>query len=177
MAIKPTIYKFRISLSDLDREHYDTISLTVAQHPSETVERMMSRVLVFCLNAQESLTLTKGLSEIEEPDIWVQTLDDNIALWIEIGEPDFERVKKATRLAQDVKVYSFNSKSNVWWSQAKAKFSQLNAGFYQFEWSDIQALATLIERSMDLSITVTDQSAYIAAAKGECEVPWIQLQS
>ena len=40
MAIKPTIYKFKISLSDLNRDYYTALNLTVAQHPSETVERM-----------------------------------------------------------------------------------------------------------------------------------------
>jgi uncharacterized protein YaeQ len=53
MALKPRIYKLRIALSDVDRDYYDTLNLTVAQHPSETLERMMVRVLAFCINAQE----------------------------------------------------------------------------------------------------------------------------
>ena len=60
MALKPTIYKFKIALADLNRQYYDTLNLTVAQHPSETLERMMARMLAFCLNAQESLAFTKG---------------------------------------------------------------------------------------------------------------------
>ena len=80
MALKPTIYKFRISLSDLNRNYYDSLNLTIAQHPSEKIERMMVRVLAYCINAQENLTFTKGLSEIDEPDIWVRTLDDQISL-------------------------------------------------------------------------------------------------
>ncbi len=94
MALKPTIYKLNINLSDLDRDYYDTIDLTLAQHPSETLERMMARVVAFCINAEEHLKFTKGLSEIEEPDIWARTLDDQIALWIDVGEPDVERIKK-----------------------------------------------------------------------------------
>ncbi len=172
VALKPTIFKFRIALSDMDREVYANLNLTVAQHPSETVERMLARLLAFCLNQQESLELTKGLSEIEEPDIWAQTMDDKITLWIEVGEPDYDRVKKATRLSEQVKIYSFNSKSSVWWQQSEGKFSQLNASFYRFEWQDIEKLASLVERSMDISVTITDQSAYIAMPNGECEVPW-----
>jgi uncharacterized protein YaeQ len=60
MALKPTIFKLQISLSDLNRNYYDTLNLTLAQHPSETVERMMARVLAFCINAQERLVFTKG---------------------------------------------------------------------------------------------------------------------
>ena len=177
MAIKPTIYKFRISLSDLNRDYYDTLSLTVAQHPSENIERMMVRVLAYCINAQEFLSFTKGLSTVEDPDIWARTLDDQIALWIDIGEPALERIKKASRQAASVKVYSFNTKSDVWWNQDEAKFNQLNADYYRFEWSDILSLAKLVERTMDFSVTITGDSAYIATSLGECEIPWQQLNA
>jgi len=177
VAIKPTIYKFRISLSDINRNYYDTLSLTLAQHPSETIERMMVRVLAFCINAQENLEFTKGLSAIEEPDIWVRTLDDQISLWIDVGEPASDRIKKATRLSQAVKVYSFNSKSDVWWDQGQAKLKQLNVSVTRFKWEEIQALAALVARTMDISVTITGDSAYVATEQGESEVSWEILQS
>ncbi len=176
MAIKPTIYKLRISLSDLNRNHYDTLNLTIAQHPSETLERMMARVLAFCINAQEYLVFTKGLSDVDEPDIWARTLDDQISLWIDVGEPAADRIKKATRLAAAVKVYSFNSKSDVWWTQGQAKFNQLKASFFRFQSQEIEALAKQVERTMDFSVTITGDSAYVATELGECEVSWQSLQ-
>lgn len=176
MAIKPTIYKLKISLSDLNRNHYDTLNLTLALHPSETIERMMVRVLAYCINAQEHLSFTKGLSAIDEPDIWVRTLDDQLTLWIDIGEPAVDRIKKASRLAQAVKVYCFNTKSDVWWQQTKDKINQLKASIFRFQWLDIQALATLVQRTMEISVTITGDSAYVATELGECEVSWEVLQ-
>lgn len=176
MALKPTIYKFRISLSDLNRDYYDTLNLTLAQHPSETIERMMARILAYCINAQEDLTFTKGLSEIDEPDIWVRTLDDQTDLWIEVGEPAVDRMKKATRLAKNVKIYSFNSKSDVWWEQSKGKINQLKASVFKFYWEEIQVLAALVQRTMDMSVSITGDSAYIATESGECEMAWVILQ-
>jgi len=176
MALKPKIYKFRITLSDIDRNFYDTLNLTLAQHPSETLERMMVRVLAFCINAQEQLAFTKGLCAVDEPDIWVRTLDDQITLWIDVGEPAVDRIKKAARLSPAVKVYSFNSKSDVWWDQGRAKFNELTVSIFQFQWERIQALAALVQRTMDLSITITGDSAYVAAESGECEVSWVPLQ-
>ncbi len=176
MALKPTIYKFKIALTDLDRNHYDTLNLTIAQHPSETLERMMVRMLAFCINAQESLMLTKGLSTAEEPDLWAHTPDGRIALWIDIGEPAPDRIKKATRIAQSVRVYSFNSKSNVWWMQEQAKFTPLSAAIFQFSWPNIQTLAKLVQRTMDISVTITEESAYVATESGECEVGWVVLK-
>lgn len=177
MAIKPTIYKARISLSDLERDYYDSISLIIAQHPSETLERMMVRVLAYCINAQEGIELTKGLDEVEEPDLWVRTMDEQTNLWIDVGEPAPDRVKKACNRSRAVKVYSFNTKSDVWWSQGEAKFSRLNASVYRFPWESIAALALLVERTMDLSVTITGDSAYVAANRGEIEVTWEVLQS
>ncbi|NOZ53055.1 MAG: YaeQ family protein [Gammaproteobacteria bacterium] len=170
MALKPTIYKIRIALSDLNRNYYDTLSLTIAQHPSETLERMMTRMLVFCINAQEHLIFTKGLSSTEEPDIWARTLDNKISLWIDIGEPAADRIKKATRISPQVNVYSFNSKSGVWWHQEQSKFKHLTASIFQFQWKNIQTLAKFAQRTMDISITISDDTCYIATELGECEI-------
>jgi uncharacterized protein YaeQ len=171
MAIKPIIYKLRIAISDFNRDYYNSVNLTVALHPSETLERMMVRIVAFCLNAQENMTFTKGLSNIEEPDIWVKTLDDLITLWIEVGEPAPDRIKKSSRLAPKVEVYSFNSKSDTWWHQSKNKVSQFkNVKFYQFDWQQVQVLATFVGRTMDWSLSISGDTVYIAAESEECEL-------
>jgi uncharacterized protein YaeQ len=177
MASGSTICKLKISLSDIDRNHYDSLNLTVAQHPSETTERMMVRMLVYCINAQEQLEFTKGLSATDEPDIWARSLDGQLLLWIDVGEPTAERIKKASRIAREVKVYSFNRKSIPWWDQGHDKFAQIAASFYRFEWENIQALAALYQRTMQLSITISGNSAFVASELGECEVAWESLQA
>lgn len=176
MALKPTVYKFKISLSDLNRSHFDAISLTVAKHPSENDERMMVRLLAYCLNAQEFLSFGAGLSESDDPAISVTTLDDQIALWVDVGEPAVDRIKKATRKAKQVKVYSFNTKSDVWWEQGQSQFGRLDVDVFRFNWNEIQTFAGMLERTMDFSVTISGNSAYIATAKGECEVHWETLQ-
>jgi uncharacterized protein YaeQ len=173
---KSTIYKFRIALSDLERNYYDALNLTIAQHPSESQERMVARVLAFGINAKAGLVFTKGLSSVEEPDIWIRTLDEKTDLWIDVGEPSVDRIKKAARLSNEVKVYSFNSKSVVWWKQGQPKFALLNASFFRFDPMHVKDFAALVERRMDISITITGNSAYIATTMGECEVTWEPLQ-
>ena len=80
MALKPTIYKFKIALADLNHDHFDNLNLTLAQHPSETMERMIVRLLAFCLHAHDDheqlMAFTKGLSAADEPDIWLKGLED-----------------------------------------------------------------------------------------------------
>ncbi|WP_022942824.1 YaeQ family protein [Psychromonas hadalis] len=178
MALKPTIYKMTINRSDLNNDIYDNFNLTVAQHPSENLERMMARVLAFCLTSQqEFLAFTKGLSNVDDPDIWAKSLSDEFLLWVDMGEPAFERIKKASRLADAVSIYSFNTKSDVWWSQGKSDFEKLgNLSVYQFEFSQIQQLTKLVKRTMELSITLSGESSYIATELGECEVTLTVLQ-
>ena len=53
----------------MDRGYYHTHALTVAQHPSETIERLMLRLAVFALHASEGLSFTRGLAAIDEPDL------------------------------------------------------------------------------------------------------------
>jgi uncharacterized protein YaeQ len=177
MALKPTIYKFDIDLSDMDRDYYDSLKLTVALHPSETLERMMARVLAFCLNAAEGLEFTRGLSETSEPDLWLRGLDGQIEHWIDVGEPSVERLKKASGLAPRVSVYSFNSKSDSWWQQSSAALNRLPVHVYQFPNGGIRELAALVERTMNVSVTVTEGTAFVAAALGECEVPCRRLSA
>ena len=70
MALGATIFRCQLQLSDLDRGYYQTHTLTIARHPSETDERMMVRLLAFALNADEGLGFTRGLSQDDEPDLW-----------------------------------------------------------------------------------------------------------
>ncbi|MCU7885925.1 MAG: YaeQ family protein, partial [Candidatus Thiodiazotropha sp. (ex Lucinoma annulata)] len=76
MALKATIFKTDLQISDMDRHHYQSYSLTLARHPSETDERMMVRLLAFALNANDALSFTKGLSSDSEPDLWQRSLCD-----------------------------------------------------------------------------------------------------
>ena len=70
MALSAKICKAELNVIDMDRHYYQQHSLTMAQHPSETDERLMVRLLAFALNASESLSFTKGLSTDDEPDLW-----------------------------------------------------------------------------------------------------------
>lgn len=170
MALKPTIHKATIAFSDTDRDHYDTLQLTIARHPSETLERMMVRLLAFCLEARDGLSFGRGLSTSDEPDLWAHELDGTLALWVDVGEPAVERIRKASRIAGKVAVYSFNSKSPVWWSQQAKAFADLNVSVYRLDWDAVQALAALAERTMDMAVTIADGTAWVTMETGGCEV-------
>lgn len=161
MALKPTIYKFVINLSDMDRNLYETLNLTVAQHPSESVERMMARVLAYCLNATPELTFTKGVSATDEPDIWEHDLSGSILKWIEIGEPSSTRLKKASRLAERVTVYSINTKSDIWWSEVKDEVQSYGVSVNRIPWHELQSIAAQVTRTTTMAVSITEQTCYL----------------
>lgn len=177
MALRPTIYKLKIALSDLNRHHYDELNLTVACHPSETTKRMMVRVLAYCLNARDNLLFGKGISSPEEPDLWAKTMDDRIELWVEVGEPAFDRIKKATRISLETKVYCFNSKASAWWEQLEPQLKNLKVEVMRFDRKGLAALDALVERTVDLSVTISDNSIFVAGEGGEAEVLWEVLRA
>lgn len=180
MALKPTIYKFKIALCDLNNEYYDSLNLTVAQHPSETSERMLVRVMAFCLHKANDpeglLAFTKGLSSIDEPDIWLRGLDDQLHVWVDVGEPSFERVKKSCRLSKQTFIYCFNTKADVWFKQSQEQFSTLPLQVLKFDWSEVQTFSNHLKRTMDISITLSAQTAYVALQDEQIELNWHILQ-
>lgn len=170
MALKPTIFKFEIALADMDRDCFDTLSLTVAQHPSETAERMLVRVLARALWHHERLAFTRGLSENDEPDLWQKSLDGRIERWIEVGEPSLERLKKASRLAERVNVLSFNTRSDVWWRQLEARLPAGTASVHRLQTAEVTDLAALIDRTSALTISINRPSVYVAIGSGQIEL-------
>ncbi|WP_439645266.1 YaeQ family protein [Geotalea toluenoxydans] len=72
MALPSKIYKATIELSDIDRGRYETLQATVAQHPSETAERLLARLLAYAIFCEDDLTFTKGLCATDEPDLWLK---------------------------------------------------------------------------------------------------------
>jgi len=49
MAIKATIYKVKLDISDCDRNYFQSHDLIISCHPSETEQCMMVRLLAFSL--------------------------------------------------------------------------------------------------------------------------------
>ncbi|OHX12318.1 YaeQ family protein [Chromobacterium sphagni] len=164
MALTATIYKASLTLSDMDRGYYASHQLTLAQHPSETLERMMLRVAAFALNASETLSFTRGLSADDEPELWQKNYSDEIELWLELGEPDEKRLKKACSRSDKVILYSYGGRaSEVWWSQIENKLSRLDKlEVFRIDSEALQQLTGLAQRSMQLNITIQDGQMWLA---------------
>jgi uncharacterized protein YaeQ len=177
MALKATIYKASIELADMDRNYYDSLQLTIAQHPSETDQRLMIRLVAYILNAHPDLKFGKGLSDEDEASLWQINYSDEINVWVELGQPDEKRLKKACNQAKLVKLYTYGSSSNTWWSQTESnlkKFDRLS--IERFEQSTCDALVKLLSRNMEFQCSIQDGQLWLSSGDETLLVETQKLQ-
>ncbi len=165
LALKSTIFKATLQINDLDRGYYQTHALILAQHPSETEERVMMRLLAFALHADDTLQFGLGISS-EEPDLWRKDLTGQIELWIEIGQPDEKNLRRACGRAQQVVVYTYSGGSaQVWWSKAQAVLEQSkNLTVIDIASDSSKALAVMAQRGMELQCLIQDEQVQMMTA-------------
>jgi len=164
MAIKATIYKANLQIADMERHYYQDHALTMAQHPSETDERMMVRLLAFALHAHAYLEFGQGMTNDEEADIWQKDLSGTIELWIDVGIPDEKLIRKACGRANQVIVYCYGGRAaEMWFAQNKSQFDrQKNLTIINIPVESSQALASLAQRTMNLQCTIQDGQVWLS---------------
>ncbi len=166
MALKATIHKVELSVSDMDRGYYATHSLTLARHPSETSERMMVRLLAFALYANEMLEFGRGLSADDEATLWKKDLTGNIEHWIDVGLPDERLLRKASGRARHVTLVTYGGRgAGIWWNANQAALERLeNLDIIDLPVDATEAMATLVDRTMTINATIQDGHVFIGDA-------------
>ncbi|MFT5162540.1 MAG: hypothetical protein ACI9FJ_001116 [Alteromonadaceae bacterium] len=164
MALKATICKAQIQLSDMDRHVYETLTLTIAQHPSETNERMMVRLIAYLLNTHEHLQFTKGLSADDEPEIWQKNLSDEIDVWIDLGLPEEKRLRKACSRAKKVIIYTYGGTAvKLWWQRTENKVSRFkHLTVINMPQEQVDELTKMAGRSMEFQCTIQDGETWLS---------------
>jgi uncharacterized protein YaeQ len=163
MALKSTIFKAELQISDMDRNSYGDHSLTIARHPSETDERMMVRLLAFALHAHEALVFADSIANDDEPSLWQKDLTGAIQVWIDVGQPDEKRIRKACGRAARVFIFTYGGHGNdVWLNQIRSSLERLrNLSVINLPASAPAALARLAQRSMKLQFTIQDGQVWV----------------
>jgi uncharacterized protein YaeQ len=105
-----TLYKFQIELSDIPRSHYETLEFRAAQHPSESIQYFLTRILAYILNFEDDLSFSPtGLHDPDAAAINVPDLNGGFKSLIEIGNPSARKLHKATKTSKTVKVYTYKN--------------------------------------------------------------------
>lgn len=163
MALTATIYNFDIDLADSDRGVYETLALRVAQHPSESDEYLIGRVLAYLLEYREGIEFSRGVSDPDEPIIAIRDLTGKIQSWIDIGTPEGARLHKASKATARVVVYCH--KDPAQWLKQLDDVTIHRAGaleLYTIDRTLIANLVSQLDRRMKFAVSITDREFYIS---------------
>ena len=163
MALTATIYNFEIDLDDSDRGVYETIALRVAQHPSESDEYLIGRVLAYLLEYTEGIEFSRGVSDPDEPMIAIRDLTGRIHSWIDIGTPDGARLHKASKATERVVVYCHKDPGQWLKQLADAKIHRAGTlELYSIDRKLIADLVARMDRRMSFAVSISGRELFIA---------------
>jgi uncharacterized protein YaeQ len=163
MALTATIYNFDVELADNDRGVYESLSLRVARHPSESEEYLVTRLLAYLLEHAEGIEFSKGVSEPDDPAIAVRDLTGRIATWIDIGTPDAARLHKAAKSGARVVVYTHKNPEQFLKQLEGEKIHRPDElELYAMDRALVAALAARLERRVGFSVSITDREIYLS---------------
>jgi uncharacterized protein YaeQ len=167
------MYVFTVRIADADRNVYESLTLRVAQHPSEAAEYLVTRVLAYCLEYAEGITFSKGLSDPEEPTIGVRDLTGVLQSWIDIGAPGAPRLHKAGKAARRVAVYAHREVTPWLERLSGERIYRADAlEIYVMDRDLVAALVARLERRMDLDLSVSENTLYVSMGQGRSRGRW-----
>ncbi|MFZ6045107.1 YaeQ family protein [Pseudomonas sp. CR3202] len=171
MALQATPYKVELNLTDLDRSVYENLRFTVAKHPSETEERLAVRLIAYALWYHEQLAFGRGLSDVDEPALWEKSLDDRVLHWIEVGQPDAERITWCSRRTERFSLVAYGN-LRVWQNKVLDSVRNLkNINVVAVQQEALEELARDLPRSVSWSVMISDGTLFITDERGQHEIP------
>ena len=163
MALTATLYNIEIDLADNDRGVYESLALRVARHPSESEEYLLTRVLAYALEFAEGIEFSKGLSAPDEPAITVRDLTGALRAWIEIGNPDADRLHRAAKASPRVAVYTHKDPLQLAGRLKDARIHRAESvELWAVDRGLLAALGGHLDRRMAFSLSVTDRELYLS---------------
>ena len=159
------VFSFDIDLSLTDRGVYEQLSLRVAQHPSESDEFLIARVLAYCLEYTPGIEFSRGLSDADDPPVTVRDLTGAMLTWIDVGTPSAERLHRAAKASPRVVVYVHKEFRQWLVGLASATIHRRDAlELYGFDRPFISGMVSRLERRMSFTLSVTDGELFVAFA-------------
>jgi uncharacterized protein YaeQ len=163
MALGATMYRFSVTLSDVDRGVYEALDLRLARHPSETMRYLVTRMLAYCLSYEEGITFSKGgLSAAEDAPVTIHDPTGLFLAWIDIGSPSAERLHKASKAANRVALFTYAPLANLRREAANRPIHKVEAiEVWRIEPSFLDALEPKLDRNTSLEIVRNDGALYV----------------
>ncbi len=177
MAKGSKVLKVKLEISDTDRNCYQSLERSLVLHPSESPERLLARLLAYGLEFEPQLEFGRGLSNTDEAPIWLRDLDGRVLHWIDIGQPDSERLSKLHRRCDRVSLYCYGANAGNWWQQHQKDFAKLTGvRVYQLPWPVLTRLSGEIRNGFSLQVIRNDGVLYLVLNGEQAETELVCWQ-
>jgi uncharacterized protein YaeQ len=163
MALTATLHTFDVTLSHVDRGVYETFTVKAAQHPSESAEYLLTRVLAYCLEYAEGIAFSKGgISDPEDPPLMIKDLTGAWRSWIEIGAPDAARLHSASKASPRVALYTHKDPRLLLRGYEGVRIHKAEqVEVYAVDRELLAALAEVVARRNTWTVSVMDGTVYV----------------
>jgi uncharacterized protein YaeQ len=176
MALPATIHNFDVELADSDRGVYESLALRMARHPSESEEYLVTRLLAYLLEYAEGIELSRGVSEPDEPALFIRDLTGAVTTWIDIGTPDAARLHKASKSGARVVVYTHKNPDQYLKQLAGEKIHRAGElELYAVDRALVAALVARLDRRVGFSVSINDRELYVSIGSDTLTGPVTRL--
>jgi len=166
VALRATIYNFEVDLADGDRQVYETVSMRVARHPSESEEFLVTRVLAYLLEYAQGIEFSRGVSDADEPALFIRDLTGVMTVWIDVGTPDAARLHKASKTAPRVVVYTHKDPAQFLRQLSGEKIHRSDTlELYAVDRELVSALVERLERRVEFGVSITDRELLVSIGR------------
>jgi uncharacterized protein YaeQ len=177
MALSATIYNFDVELTDTDRQVYESLSLRLARHPSESEECLVARLVAYLLEFDTGIEFSRGVSNPDEPAIAIRDLTGSLTTWIDVGTPDADRLHKASKLASRVVVYTHKDPVQFRKQLVGRKIHNEDAlELYALDRELVSGLVARLERRVAFSLAVHERDLYLSIGQDQLTGGVVRLQ-
>jgi uncharacterized protein YaeQ len=123
---------------------------------------MVTRVLAYCLEYEEGIAFSDGISSTDEPAVLVRDRTGRLTAWIEAGAPDADRLHYGSKLADRTTVYTHRDPEKVMAAWAGKRIHQLDQITLQsFDPGFVDAVAAVLDRRNALTVSVVEGQLYL----------------
>lgn len=176
MALTATVYRLRVALSDVDRGVYEELDLRLARHPSETMEYLLTRVLAYCFCFEEGIEMGGGISNVDEPAVWVREPHGSVKVWIDVGTPTADRMHRASKASEKLVIYTHHDPALLLKEAGKKELHRkAEIEVMAVDKRFLGELAALTDRNARWELTRSDDQIYLKVGDKTLEASLTKL--
>ena len=176
MALPSKLHHVDLQFSQADLGVAGEVSLKVARHPSETMERLWLRILAYAWKWREGMAFGPGLCEPDAPDLAAVLPDGRTAALVRVGKPDAQRIERDVNQNAGAEVaVLFESPRRLEAFLAEAREGRLEraagADLAAVDPALLRDLAAHEDRRIRASVTVVADHLYVEADGRTLDAP------